>query len=249
MRVRVSGEPGPYHTDRLADIGAAPSIGTVADSFDKGGVEGEIGRFRRNFLVPVPNVSSLAELNEVVARADEADDQRHVDGRKLSVAEHFALERPHLRTLPTERFATEVDLVCRLDTKSRICVRQNFYAVPASYTGRRIRVLLGANQVCAYDGTTLLATHEQSPGRGREVLELDHYLEVLKIKAGALVGSSALSAARRCARFSPTHDRIWAEARRSLETASLSVLEDPSLAAFDRGVPAIAHYDQLLALR
>ena len=186
----------------------------VDGAHEKGGVEGEIGRFRRNFLVPVPNVASLGELNEVVARCDEADDQRHVAGRKLSVAEHFALEIPHLRALPAERFATEVELVCRVDTKSRICVRQNFYSVPASYAGRRIRVLLGANNVCAYDGATLLASHERSPGRGREVLELDHYLEVLKIKAGALAGSSALAAARRAGRFSPTHDLFWAEARR-----------------------------------
>ena len=159
-------------------------------------------------------IRGLPFKESLMARADEAEYQRHVDGRKLSVAEHFALERPHLRALSTERFATEVDLVCRVDTKSRICVRHNFYSVPASHAGSRIRVLLAANQVRAYDGTTLLATHERSPGRGREVLELDHYLEVLKIKAGALAGSSALSATRRCGRFSPTHDRFWAEARR-----------------------------------
>ena len=270
----------------------------VGGAHEKGGVEGEIGQFRRNFLVPVPDVAILAELNQVVARADEVDDRRHVDGRKLSVAEHFALERPHLRALPAERFAAEVDPVCRVDTKSRICVRQNFYSVPASYAGRRIRVLLGPNQVRAYDGTTLLATYERSPGRGREVLELDHYLEVLKIKAGVLASSSALAAARRCARFSPTHDRFWAEARRreedaqgtraiiavlllertmdsgaviegmsrvlsvgsvdpelvaiearrSLETTPLSVLGNPSLAAFDREEPTIAQYDQLLGV-
>jgi hypothetical protein len=32
-----------------------------------GGVEGEIGRFRRRHLVPVPKVASLAELNELIA--------------------------------------------------------------------------------------------------------------------------------------------------------------------------------------
>ena len=37
---------------------------------EKGGVEGEIGRFRRRHLVPVPAVASLAELNELIAAAD-----------------------------------------------------------------------------------------------------------------------------------------------------------------------------------
>ena len=35
---------------------------------EKGGVEGEIGRFRRRHLVPVPNVASLAELNDADRR-------------------------------------------------------------------------------------------------------------------------------------------------------------------------------------
>ena len=44
----------------------------IAGAHEKGGVEGEIGRFRRRHLVPVPTVASLAELNEVIAAADEA---------------------------------------------------------------------------------------------------------------------------------------------------------------------------------
>ena len=36
---------------------------------EKGGVEGEVGRFRRSHLVPVPEVSSLGELNDLLLRA------------------------------------------------------------------------------------------------------------------------------------------------------------------------------------
>ena len=38
----------------------------IEGSHEKGGVEGEVGRFRRNRLVPVPEVGSLAELNEII---------------------------------------------------------------------------------------------------------------------------------------------------------------------------------------
>ena len=71
---------------------------------EKGGVEGEIGRFRRRHMVPVPKVSSMAELNELVAEGDRLDDIRRIDARRISVAEHFALEFPHLRPLPAEPF-------------------------------------------------------------------------------------------------------------------------------------------------
>ena len=67
---------------------------------EKGGVEGEIGRFRRRHLVPVPRVDSMTELNEAVAAGDVRDDRRHIFGRPLTVAAHFEIEAPALRPLP-----------------------------------------------------------------------------------------------------------------------------------------------------
>lgn len=48
---------------------------------EKGGVEGEIGRFRRRHLTPVPKIGSLAELNQVVSAADAIDDGRRIGAR------------------------------------------------------------------------------------------------------------------------------------------------------------------------
>jgi hypothetical protein len=69
---------------------------------EKGGVEGEVGRFRRRRLVPVPRVGSLSELNELCAAGDEADDRRHIFGRAITVGEHFAIEKCELGPLPEE---------------------------------------------------------------------------------------------------------------------------------------------------
>jgi hypothetical protein len=52
--------------------------------------------------------------------------------------------------------------------------------------------------------------------KGDEVLALDHYLEVLAIKTGALPGATALARARAGGVFGPTHERFWTEARRRL---------------------------------
>ncbi|NYI77112.1 transposase [Nocardioides panzhihuensis] len=38
----------------------------IAGAHEKGGVEGDVGRFRRQHLVPMPVVDSLDELNEKV---------------------------------------------------------------------------------------------------------------------------------------------------------------------------------------
>ena len=42
----------------------------IKGAHEKGGVEGEVGRFRRRRLVPVPHVDSLAELNALIEDAD-----------------------------------------------------------------------------------------------------------------------------------------------------------------------------------
>jgi len=63
---------------------------------EKGGVEGEGGWFRRNHLVPVPNVATLADLNARLDKADRADDHRRIHGQVRTVGDIFAIERDML---------------------------------------------------------------------------------------------------------------------------------------------------------
>jgi hypothetical protein len=158
----------------------------------------------------------MAGLNDLVAAGDERDDRRHIESRRNTVGEDFAAELGLLSPLPDDPFDVTLSLNCRVDTKSRICVRQSFYSVPVRYAGRRIDVRLGAERVSAIDGASVVATHPRAPGKGAQVLELDHYLEVLSMKPGALAGASALVAARRSGAFSATHQRFWDLAKRSL---------------------------------
>ena len=53
----------------------------IEGAHEKGGVEGEVGRFRRNRLVPVPGVGSLAELNTMIDAWDADDDGRRIGSR------------------------------------------------------------------------------------------------------------------------------------------------------------------------
>lgn len=101
-------------------------------------MEGEIGRFRRRHLTPVPHVESLAALNELLAAADETDDRRRIAARVETVGAAAARERPALRALPGEVFDVSQTLSCRVDAKARVCVRQSYYSVPARLAGRRV---------------------------------------------------------------------------------------------------------------
>ena len=123
---------------------------------------------------------------------------------------------PLLRPLPVEAFDVSASLSCRVDAKARVCVRQSYYSVPARYCGRRLEVRLGATSVRVLDTGKIVAAHTRSLHKGSEDLVLDHYLEVLGRKPGALAGSSPLAAARASGAFTPTHQRFWDAARKRL---------------------------------
>lgn len=180
---------------------------------EKGGVEGEVGRFRRNRLVPVPEVGSLAELNAMIDGWDEQDDHRRIGSRVRTVGDDFAVERPLLRALPAEPFETARVFTPRVDRYGQVTVRMNRYSVPVRLIGHRVRVLLGASELLVFDGRLQVARHERLATRGGTRLELDHYLEALLRKPGALPGATALEQARAAGKFTPVHDAWWAAVR------------------------------------
>jgi len=90
----------------------------VEGAHEKGGVEGEVGRFRCNHLVPQPEVAMLGELNERLERADAADDHRRIENRVATVGQDFVVEQLMLRPLPTEGFDAGLTLT-RASTATR----------------------------------------------------------------------------------------------------------------------------------
>ena len=192
----------------------------IGGAHEKGGVEGEIGRFRRTHLSPVPHVGSLAALNAALAAADVRDDARRIASRTETVGEAFARERACLNPLPDSTFDVAAALPCRVDSKARICVRQSYYSVPARLAGRKVLVRLGAADVVVVSAGTTVATHVRSLHKGSEDLVLDHYLEVLGRKPGALAGATALASARATGAFTPVHQRFWDAARHRLGDGS-----------------------------
>ena len=122
-----------------------------------------------------------------------------------------------LRPLPEEAFdAATVLAAVKVDSKGRICVRQSFYSVPVRLARRTITVRLGAHALEAVADGRVVARHVRSLHKGTEDLVLDHYLEILVRKPGAMPGSTALAQARGGGRVRASHERFWSEARRRL---------------------------------
>ncbi|BDD82322.1 transposase [Tsukamurella pulmonis] len=188
----------------------------ITGAHEKGGVEGDIGWFRRNHLVPVPEVDSIDELNRLIDSHDEADDARRIGDRIQTVGQMFATEQPLLAPLPDSECETGTWFTPRVDRYAQVTVRTNRYSVPVRLIGRQVRVLLHASHLEVFDGRTeIVARHERLLAKGGTRLDLDHYLEGLLRKPGALPGATALEQARATGKFTPIHDAWWAAARKA----------------------------------
>ncbi|WP_069757808.1 IS21 family transposase [Streptomyces sp. LUP47B] len=183
---------------------------------EKGGVEGQVGYFRRNYLTPVPQVDSLDELNDRLAEFEAKEDERRIGARLRTIAQDFAREAGHLLPLPDDPFATGITLTPRVDRYGMITVKMCRYSVPVRFIDRKVTVTLTCDDLTVYDSRREIARHRRLTGRGAEHLVLDHYLEALLTKPGALERSEALHQARTEGTFTAVHEAFWAAAKKAL---------------------------------
>ncbi len=176
---------------------------------EKGGVEGEVGRFRRRHLVPVPQVDSLSELNDLLAAGFIADLKRTIRGRSETVGQALHAESALLRTLPSDPFDAREQTTPRVDSKALVTVRQNRYSVPVALVGRKVLVKIGAREVEVFHEHREIARHERLQGRFGVAARLDHYLDLLKRKPGALRSSLPLRQERERGAWPECFDELW----------------------------------------
>jgi len=182
----------------------------IQGAHEKGGVEGEVGRHRRNHLVPVPDVADLAELNRLLLAGCESDLDRRIDGRAVTVGEAWAAERPLLLGLPAEPYDACETAAPRVDAKSLVTIRQNRYSVPVALAGLKVSARVGAREITINHSGREVARHERLHGKAGTSAQLDHYLELLARKPGAMENSVALAQERDRGTWPGCFDELWA---------------------------------------
>jgi hypothetical protein len=176
---------------------------------EKGGVEGEVGRFRRRHLVPVPKVASLRELNGLLEAACLAELGRRIAGRAETVGDALRSEARALRELPIVDYETGEAASPRVDAKALVTIRQNRYSVPVALVGLRVQAKVNAREIVISHDRREVARHARLYARYQTAARLDHYLELLRHKPGALKGSLALHQERQRGRWPACYDELW----------------------------------------
>ncbi len=185
----------------------------AAQGHEKGGVESENGYFRRQHWTPVPRARDLEDLNGQLRAGSREDEQRRIGERPQTVGEGMALEQGHLQPLAETGFPLAESSFPRVDGNGRIKVRLNWYSAPVA-VGRQVEARILPAEIQVWHDGKCVGVHERSYRRGEQILNLEHYLDVLERKPGALAGSTPLEQWRGAGRWPVHYDRFWAELRK-----------------------------------
>jgi hypothetical protein len=119
-------------------------------------------------------------------------------------------ERAHLLPAAEQGFELAEILFPRVDGLGCVRVLTNLYSVPVK-PDKTVEVRLYPSYVEIRDEGRCIARHERSYGRQQQVLDLEHYLDVLERKPGALAGAKPLVAWRERGLWPQSYDRLLEE--------------------------------------
>jgi len=171
----------------------ADRFGRPGKGNDKGKVEGLVGYARRNFLVPIPQVRSFAELN---ARLLEHCRRRWSDrlrGHDETIGERLMRDRSVLLSLPQAPYDACEKRAARVNSLSLVRYRGNDYSVPTAYGHREVLVRGYVHEVVIACAADEIARHPRSYEREDFVFNPLHYLALLERKIGALDQAAPLA--------------------------------------------------------
>lgn len=140
--------------------------------------------------------------------ASQEDERRIISGKDTSVGEAMRLEREHLLPLAKEGFQLAALYFPSVNTHGTIKVLTNFYSAPLP-VGVEVQAKVYPAKVEIWYQGKCVARHERSFGRCKQILDLEHYLEVLLKKPGALAGSTPLEQWRAKGRWPESYDKFW----------------------------------------
>jgi len=162
----------------------------VASGNEKGHVENLVKRVQRTFLTPLPEVSSLEELNRQLQRDCETElDQTTRDprgGEARTSRELFAEEKVQLLPLPQQSFAACEEITTRIDKFSVARFENCWYSAPVEWAHQPCVVRGYLDRVEIFCEHAWVATHARGQVAEQYVLEPRHYLPLLFRKPGAL---------------------------------------------------------------
>ena len=212
---------------------------------EKGAVENGVGYVRRNALVPLPSVDTIAELNaRLLAWCDKDRDKR---------VERWTAEHASLMPLPRDDFKCSVTHLLKVNKLSLVHFERNRYSVPTEYAHTTVRLEAFVDRVEILHKEQPIAVHPRGLGRNHDEFCLGHYLDEIQRKKRSVMHASVVrnlsgphsGFLRRLNEQGPTEYRKFAEILLLHRQFPSSVLEEALIGAMELGKPEVSIVHQL----
>ena len=171
----------------------ADKFGRPAKGNDKGKVEGLVGYARRNFMVPIPRVSSWEALNAHLEEQCRKRRERRLRGHSETIGERFERDRAAMLPLPATPCEACEKISARVSSLALVRYRSNDYSVPTQYGHRQVWVKGYVHDVVIACASEVIARHVRSYEREAVVFDPLHYLALLEQKTRALDQAAPLA--------------------------------------------------------
>ena len=158
-----------------------------ASGNEKSLVENLVGYSRRNFLVPVPRVTDMEQLNRKLW--DECISYRNshkIERRHSPVNLMYQEEAKCLNAIPKYRFDTSKTAISKVDDFSTVRYEKNNFSVPTKYLRKDVTVKGYANSINILHEGSVVATYSRQYGSGNTQYRLEHYIDLLERKPRSL---------------------------------------------------------------
>lgn len=157
-----------------------------ASGYEKGSVENLVGFAQRNIIGPKLEVESWEQLRAVLWERCLKYGERVPRGERQTILERWRQEQRVLRSLPVRPY--ECCKTIPVSSNNVACVTFDTcrYSVPVRYAGQPLILRAYWDRVEISHGQELIASHPRCYERERDILDLDHYLDVLLQKPRAL---------------------------------------------------------------
>lgn len=165
-----------------AHYGFAAEFCAPGKGNEKGGVEGAVKYSRHEIFSPVPTVSGRTDLQAHCDAWMTRELSRVMRARERTIGEAWLDEVPKLIALPATRFDASLPRTAKVTPRSWISVGTVFYSVPVEWVGRDVQVKLDAERVVILGPQGGRAVHARSYVMHAAVLDVDHYLPLLRRK-------------------------------------------------------------------
>lgn len=171
-------------TDKYLSLSAHYSFRPVfcnpAQGHEKGLVEGLVGLVRRNAFVPIPNISTLEELNAMLLEYCEKYRTHKIAAKRMTVGEMADNCRDKWISLPPYRYDTANTLQVKANDFSLVRFDHNKYSIPYQYSSRMITVKGSGNKVRMLYNGNIIAEYDRDYHHNCTHYCLEHYIGLIE---------------------------------------------------------------------